>query len=1062
MKKRLLSILMALAMCLSLLPTAALATGGGAQATTYAVTVSNNGGGTITGEGSYAPGEQVTIAANPDTETGYCTAGWGLSAVGGGVIPPYQQKTTHTFTMPDEDVAISITFEQHSYISHKNLGDGTHDVHCFHCGNVQTASEPCVDVHSGGDNETPNGWCDDCSARMPGIYFVEFDPNGGEGEMNSDVVNSGESTTLPANNFTLDGHTFQGWATESTATHAAYKPGDTYTVNADTTFYAIWNDNAHVHNHPTTWTSDKDGHWYECECGDRKDFAAHNPGDPATATTPQTCTVCGYEIAPATGYTLTLNYNYKSSGVSVSPSSKTVTGIAAGTAVDLSKHWPSQLTAQGSNSTTYYFHGFVDSGSGNGLILRTVTVNSDLTLNASWVITPMITVTFDTNDGIMPYEKRRVSREQTLAVINSNNQPTRAAYEFVGWSLADDGTADSGDTLITDDCTLYAVWQQYLPSYDDDYYDPPPASIPVDVGGDYDAILRDDVVIIRGDDPISGTLDLTGTDAEAIRLPADALEASTEESHAVTICYPDDTAATLTGSGLVAARDALQDGEDLQISVTKVDAGALPENLTAPPVDEEPFGDDEVLFDSGRLIGGAVVFTEQELLDLGVISNNDKDITWEELKYLYHYMTTEKLMSLGLFIEHFLADYIDPQVQVWLDEMIERDGALVTLNTGHLDESGIRSKLEAVGYTGGGFTLGLLRQADLDMKQLEYVIDAMEEIIEEVRDSGDENLILAWANEAIAQKELEQENATITSMTVYGLKENADLTDKQIQILYDMGLQNMDNPSIGQIKKLNLTLEQMELLYAEIDRTSAEEHNPVYQGEYDVLLKWLEKAIAEKEQETKDTPTYINTDGTSDRITPIFIGAVDVNIGAVKADGTTTPIVIKADRSDAFAWSTTVHVPKLLLEAPEWNTENIRAYKVLDNGTLEAKASKVTVNADGTLTLSAMSDGNSTYVFLYEPAKISEEHIHTFWLVIDKEATETEDGLMHEECSGCGEKRNENTVIPKTGTDNLVPEPEVPNGLSTGAIVAIVIACVVVLAGGGFALYWFVFKKKKA
>ncbi len=43
-----------------------------------------------------------------------------------------------------------------------------------------------------------------------------------------------------------------------------------------------------------------------------------------------------------------------------------------------------------------------------------------------------------------------------------------------------------------------------------------------------------------------------------------------------------------------------------------------------------------------------------------------------------------------------------------------------------------------------------------------------------------------------------------------------------------------------------------------------------------------------------------------------------------------------------------------------------------------------------------------------------------------------------------------------------INEPTEPNGLSTGAIVAIVISSVVVLAGGGFALYWFVFKKKKA
>ena len=42
---------------------------------------------------------------------------------------------------------------------------------------------------------------------------------------------------------------------------------------------------------------------------------------------------------------------------------------------------------------------------------------------------------------------------------------------------------------------------------------------------------------------------------------------------------------------------------------------------------------------------------------------------------------------------------------------------------------------------------------------------------------------------------------------------------------------------------------------------------------------------------------------------------------------------------------------------------------------------------------------------------------------------------------------------PKTPDDN--------EGLSTGAIVAIVAVAVVALGGGGFVLYWFVFKKKR-
>ncbi len=516
------------------------------------------------------------------------------------------------------------------------------------------------------------------------------------------------------------------------------------------------------------------------------------------------------------------------------------------------------------------------------------------------------------------------------------------------------------------------------------------------------------------------------------------------------------TQAEMNNDALQKILDNLGDGDNVKISVKDVGAEVLPKTLT----EKGPYGGSEAAIDKSIFKAAGIENIEDRLKTLGLINGNtDSSVTEDEFEYLYHYLTTDELTALKNELNESAHFEHHQNAVNWLTKMIERDRALVTLNTGHLDESGIRSKLEAVGYTGSDLTLGLLRQADLDMEQLQYIKNLMQEFIEAFDDDADE-LILAWANEAIAQKELEKENATITSMTLNGLKEYADLTDKQMKILSDMGLQNLDNPSVGQIKKLDLTLEQMELLYAEIDRARSAEYNPEYQAEYDVLLKWLEKAIAEKEQENTDTPTYINTDGTNDGINPIFIGAVDVNIGAVKVDGTTTPIAIKADRSDAVAWSTNIGSAALeemlaMLGAATTGdvVSNIKAYKVLDNGTLEAKASKVTVNADGTLTLSAMSDGNSTYVFLYEPAKASEEHTHSFEWVIDKEATETEDGVKHEECA-CGAKQNENTVIPKTGTTE-------PNGLSTGAIAAIVIACVVVLVGGGFALYLFVFKKRK-
>ena len=53
------------------------------------------------------------------------------------------------------------------------------------------------------------------------------------------------------------------------------------------------------HTFEENWTTDATNHWHKCSgCGLKQDEAAHEPGSEATATTAQTCTICGYEIIP--------------------------------------------------------------------------------------------------------------------------------------------------------------------------------------------------------------------------------------------------------------------------------------------------------------------------------------------------------------------------------------------------------------------------------------------------------------------------------------------------------------------------------------------------------------------------------------------------------------------------------------------------------------------------------------------------------------------------------------------------------------------------------------------
>ena len=79
-----------------------------------------------------------------------------------------------------------------------------------------------------------------------------------------------------------------------------------------------------AHNYKTEWSKDKNKHWHECSvCGDKKDVAAHTPGAPATETTPQTCTICGYVIKAALGHTH--NFNQKNTSETYLKSAATCT-----------------------------------------------------------------------------------------------------------------------------------------------------------------------------------------------------------------------------------------------------------------------------------------------------------------------------------------------------------------------------------------------------------------------------------------------------------------------------------------------------------------------------------------------------------------------------------------------------------------------------------------------------------------------------------------------------------------------------------------------------------------
>lgn len=72
-------------------------------------------------------------------------------------------------------------------------------------------------------------------------YTVTYNANGGTGAPTSQTVAEGASFTVSTQTPYKDGYRFLGWSTSSTATSAAFSPGETITgVAASITLYAVW------------------------------------------------------------------------------------------------------------------------------------------------------------------------------------------------------------------------------------------------------------------------------------------------------------------------------------------------------------------------------------------------------------------------------------------------------------------------------------------------------------------------------------------------------------------------------------------------------------------------------------------------------------------------------------------------------------------------------------------------------------------------------------------------------------------------------------------------------
>lgn len=227
----------------------------------------------VTGDGDYALGEEVTISAKADN--GYEIVGW--EGTYNTTDNPYK------FPMPEQDVEETVTAQPIQYQIRYDYKGGTADPENPSDYNIETPdftlNNPTKEGYefegwTGSNGDTPQetvtipkgstGDLNYVANWKPIQYVIHFDGNGATSGSTPDVTGTyDEDVTIPENGFERETDTgkstFLGWSTDPNSTDPEYKPGDvvknlTNVKDEVITVYAIWDDCPNIEAHDLYYT----------------------------------------------------------------------------------------------------------------------------------------------------------------------------------------------------------------------------------------------------------------------------------------------------------------------------------------------------------------------------------------------------------------------------------------------------------------------------------------------------------------------------------------------------------------------------------------------------------------------------------------------------------------------------------------------------------------------------------------------------------------------------------------------------------------------------------------
>ncbi|MCL1982046.1 MAG: InlB B-repeat-containing protein [Clostridiales bacterium] len=302
---------------------------------------------------------------------------------------------------------------------------------------------------------------------------VIYNPNGGNGSINTVPVPINTYYTIVSQGYTKPGFTFIGWNTKADGTGTSYQNGQTIYVTADITLYAQWKDdcakcyvtykpNGGVGNENrvpvvvgSNYTIADQGYYWN---GYR--FTGWNTKADGTGTSYQS----GQTIKVTEDITLYAQWKYITYYFAIYDPN---TGEGSVSADMADAYGRITIADKGYYKLGFMFMGYNTKADGTGIaysIGQTVVITDNLFLYAQWKPQPAtkVKVKYDPNTGDGQIKEYDVAIGATHTVINQGY--TKMNYTFNGYNTKADGTGTSyqnGDTfVVTGDVTLFAQWKK--------------------------------------------------------------------------------------------------------------------------------------------------------------------------------------------------------------------------------------------------------------------------------------------------------------------------------------------------------------------------------------------------------------------------------------------------------------------------------------------------------------------------------------------------------------------------------------------------------------------------